>query len=882
MRRLNGSLHSTHPLAVVVLAISALLFLSASTAGAQVRGNPQAGSVSIVQRILELGTTASALVIGAHPDDEDSLFMAEAVRGEHARVGYLTLTRGEGGQNAIGADLFDILGVIRTEELLQARTLDGGSQFFGRELDFGFSKTDAEASRMWGDREVLGDMVRVIRMFRPLVVYSVWSGVPADGHGHHQLSGRLAKVAFRAAGDPTQYPEQVAEGLRPWQAKKFYQFRGYGPSAGPGTTTTIQGGSVDPLLGLTYAQVAAQGRTQHKTQAMGTPEIRGPVVANLSLVDSTIRAASGETSVFDGIDTSITGIPALAGLPEGALHSELEDLNRTLAAAIDSFSLIAPEKSVPALAAALRSIRDAREAVRKLQAPAETRAEADFLLGSKEEGATLALQGASGVVVDPVSEVETASASESFVAVVRVFFSRPDSMQIDDVSLTVPPGWSVSSAPVPPPGPGSIPEFANRTAAFRVTVADDALPTQPYWLRQPKQGNEFVWPQGSPKAQPFDAPQVMAVVKGRIAGLPVTLRQPLQYRAVDPVRGELRRNVEIVPAVTLSFDSQLELVSLDTRRRAREVVVSLQNNSRGPLSGILRLEVPEGWISSPAESPFSVKEGEKSSITLSVTPASALVPGNYSLHAVATVGARRFDQSMQTLAYEHIQTHRVYSPAAMTLSVLDLKVAPVRVGYIMGSGDHVPEAIRRMGLEVRLLDERALSSGNLADFDTIVVGVNASSVRPDFVASLPRLYSWVKDGGALIVQYQHPDFVQRNLPPFPAKMASRVTDETAEVRILVPDHPAFTKPNRITNQDFAGWVQERNLFAFTTFDQGYVPLLESHDPGEPPQTGGEVDAPLGTGHFVYTAYDWFRELPAGVPGAYRLFANLISLGVRSK
>ena len=841
------------------------------------------GAAGILHEILKLRTTASVLLVGAHPDDEDSFFISRAALGDRARVGYLSLTRGEGGQNAIGPELFEPLGVIRTEELLQARTLDGGEQLFGRAFDYGFSKTLEEASRQWGEQELLRDIVRAIRQFRPLVVYSVWSGTPMDGHGHHQISGRLTPIAFRAAADAAQFPEQIAEGLRPWQAKKLYVGMGFGPfGGGPGTTTRVEAGDVDPLFGRSYVEIAAEGRSQHKSQRMGMPEVRGSLQSYLALRESPVPARGPETSVFDGLDTSIAGLGAAAGLPPGALKQELAEIDGAVSRAINGYAVLAPGNSVSALAAVLKAIRAGREAARSLAAaPPEARANADLLLAAKEQDATLALQGAAGIAVDFVSDAETAAAGESLTATARVFLSKPQLAKVTTVSVRTPDGWATEPVQPVKPGPGTFTESADQVDLFKLTVPADASPTQPYWLRVPREGRMFIWPSDAPGGEPFDPPLVTAVVRAEIGGAAVTLSQPLQYRQVDPVRGELRRSVDVVPAVTMTFASQLELVPIDARGKARRVTVVLQSNSQSPVSGSLKLDLPQGWIAAPAETPFALqRKGERATLSCMVTPSEKTAPGLYGLRAKAFVGGQVFDQSQQVVAYPHIQTHRMYTPALEQVCVLDLKVAPVKIGYIMGSGDQVPDALRRMGLDVVLLDEGALSTGDLSRFDTIVVGVNASSARPDFVAATPRLYEYARNGGTLIVQYQQQDYVQRNLPPFPAQMAARVTDETAPVTILAPDHPAFTVPNRIGMDDFAGWVQDRNLSAFTTFDPTYIPLLESHDPGEPPQRGGEVYARLGKGHYVYTAYAWFRQLPAGVPGAYRMFANLVSLGAR--
>jgi LmbE family N-acetylglucosaminyl deacetylase len=839
------------------------------------------GAAGILHQILQLRTTASVLVVGAHPDDEDSLFMARVARGDHARAAYFSLTRGEGGQNAIGPEISDSLGVIRSEELLQARTLDGCQQFFGREFDFGFSKTLEEASRVWGDQEVLRDIVRVIRVFRPLVVYSLFSGTPADGHGHHQLVGRMTLAAFRAAADPARFPDQIEEGLRPWQAKKLYVGMGFGPfGGGPGTTTRIEGGQVDPLLGRTYAQIAAEGRSQHRTQGMGTMEMRGGIQSYLSLRESTVKSGNAETSVFDGIDTSIPGLEEIAGLPSGALQKELADIDRAVKRAIGAFDALEPGRSVPALAEALRGIRAARAALSSLSNPgAAARDEADSLLATKEQDVTRALQSAAGIAVDFISDTETVAAGESFAASVRIFLSRPGQVKITEVGLKIPAGWVAASTKPAAPGPGTLSESADRTDVFKLTVPSGAPLTRPYWLTTLRKNQTVTWPADSSKGAPFDPPLVTTVVRADVGGVPVTFLQPLQFRFIDPVRGEVRRNVDVVPAVTVAFETPLEIVPLEMRGMPRPVTVMLQSGAQMPLAGSLALDLPRGWTASPPESRFVFQQkGERARLLFMVTPDAAAAPGKYGLRAEANVQGVVFDQSVQVVAYPHIQTHRLYEQAREQVCLLDLKVAAVKVGYIMGSGDEVPDALRRMGLDVTLLDERALLSGDLSRFDTIVVGINASAARPEFVAATPRLYEYTRKGGTLIVQYQHEDYVRRNLAPFPARMPSRVTDETAPVNILAPESPVFTSPNRIGADDFSGWVQERNLYGFATFDSRYTALLESHDPGEPAQQGGELYARLGEGTFVYTAYAWFRQLPAGVPGAYRMFANLVSLG----
>jgi LmbE family N-acetylglucosaminyl deacetylase len=851
---------------------------------AQVRPVYSRGVAGLLHQIQRLQTTASALHVAAHPDDEDSGFIARTARGDHARVAYLSLNRGEGGQNVIGPELFEALGVIRTEELLQARTLDGGDQFFTRTFDFGFSKSLDEAARLWGEREVLGDIVRIIRTYRPLVVYSGFSGTPADGHGQHQLSGKITPLAFAAAGDPSQYPEQIAEGLRPWQARKLYVRQGFRPDPANPPTTRVETGRLDPLIGRTYLEIAMEGRSQHKSQEMGVPELLGPQASALRLLQSHVPVEKTETSAFAGIDTSLGGLATLAGLPPGALSAELSAIDATVREVLDAFDPRHPSRSAGGLARTLEAVRSARLAAARLQADADARAETDFLLAIKERDAAEALTRAAGLVVDPLADTETVVRGETVGVTVRVFADQPEAVAIKALRLRAPQGWTVASGKPAGAAESASPmarffrEQPTRSEDFVVGVPSDAPLTAPYWLARPRSGAMFSWAADSPQGAPFDPPLLVGEVDIEIAGVAFTVEKPVQYRLVDQVRGELRRRVDVVPAVSVALDSPLEIVPLTRRGQPRRIAVRLANNARTPQNGVLRLSLPEGWTSQPAEAPFSFSaKGERSAAVFVVVPAKAAAAGAYAIRAEAVIGDSRHDLAMRVISYPHIQTHRMYVRSEAAVRVLDLEVAPVRVGYIMGSGDQVPDAIRRMGLDLTLLDEDGLAAGDLAGFDVIVVGIRASEARPDFVANHGRLLDFVRAGGTLLVQYQQPDYAGRKLPPFPAEGASRVTDETAPVRILVPDHPALVTPNRIGAGDWDHWVQERNLYAFARFDPAYTALLETTDPGEPPQQGGLLVARVGKGYYVYSAYSWFRQLPAGVPGAYRLFANLLSL-----
>ncbi len=862
----------------------AIILASLQVERAQVRSPYDDGAFALGQLLVRLQTTASALHTGAHPDDEDSALIARLARGDGARVAYLALNRGEGGQNIIGPELFETLGVIRTEELLQARRLDGGEQFFTRAFDFGFTKTRAEAAARWGEREILADMVRVIRLFRPLVIIARFTGTPADGHGQHQLAGYLTPLAFRLAADPKAFPEQLAEGLRPWRALKIYVSEGFRRGADPNNRPTLllDTGRHDELLGRSYFEIAMYGRSQHKSQEMGTLELLGPQTSGVRLLESA-AGASDERSVFDGIDVTIRGIAQLAGIRDASIIERLGVIQDLARRALREFDAMEPRKLIPILAEGLRRTRELRASLRASGESEDAKYDADFLLAQKEAQFAEALWRAAAIRVDALADDETVVAGDRLNVTARVFLSDERAVEIKAIRLRAPAGWR--SEEVAPESNALLvaSEFEGREtpqhqARFRITVPDGEGPTMPYWLREPRDGDLFRWTSDAPKSRPFDEPLVSAEVEAVVGGEPVTITAPVQYRYADPVRGEIRREINVVPMVSVALDPELVIVPTSAQETERRVFVRLSSNASRAVNGRVSLHVPNGWRVEPASAPFALeRKGEKGTLVFTVRVPGGARADAYRISAEAEADGRRFTLAEREISYPHIQTHRVYAPAQATFRVLDLKVAPVRVGYIMGSGDRVPEAIRQMGLDVTLLNEDDLAVGDLARFDVIVVGIRASQVRPDFVANNRRLLDYVRQGGTLIVQYQRPDYVERGLAPFPAKMAARVTDENAPVKILVPDHPAFNFPNKITADDWRGWVQERSLYNFTTYDARYVPLLESHDAGEPPQTGGEVYAEIGRGKYVYTSYAWFRQLPAGVPGAYRLFANLLSL-----
>ena len=435
-------------------------------------------------------------------------------------------------------------------------------------------------------------------------------------------------------------------------------------------------------------------------------------------------------------------------------------------------------------------------------------------------------------------------------------------------------------------------EQPTQQASFAVTAGANATITQPYWLERAPggrpqtpaetRGDVYMWRDGGPAHVPFAPPIATGRVQLTLAGAEVPVVVPVQFRIIDPVRGELRRAFEVVPAVSVHVTPGMDVVSLDRAGAPRQVMVRIESQAPTEQAGQIALQLPAGWKSEPASAPFSVAQaGQSATAAFTLTPPADVKPGTYVFTAQATVSGRQpYSSSLRRIAYPHIQTHRLYEPARFDLRLVDVTVAPVTLGYIMGTGDEVPDGLKRLGVPVTLLSPNDVASGDLSKYDTIMVGVRASEVRPDFVANHGRLLDYVRNGGTMIVQEQHEVYTQKNLPPFPAEIGSRVTDEDAPVTILEPTHPVFTTPNRLTQEDFRNWRQERNAYGFQKFDAQYTPLLESHDPWDTEQKGGLVYARIGKGHYVYSAYSWFRELPDGVPGAYRIVANLVSLGAK--
>jgi LmbE family N-acetylglucosaminyl deacetylase len=841
-------------------------------------------SRSLAESIYRLPVYISVLHTGAHPDDENNALLAYLARGILARTAYLSLTRGDGGQNRIGPELSEALGVVRTEELLAARRVDGAEQFFTRAYDFGFSKSAEETLAKWGREEILGDIVRVIRTFRPDVIVSRFAGEVSDGHGHHQAAGILTREAFVAAADPGRFPEQLAEGLLPWRADRLFwnAFRSSRAAAEekPSEGLTVNLGAYSPLLEATYYQLGIRAQNQHRSQLPPRLPRHGERLHGFRRLD--VQHSVSSNDLFDGMD--LTLLRLANAVPEGSverdrLGAELRAIHSVATTAAERFRPQDPAAIAPLLAQGYERLRRLRAVLRTWAVETPAAGHIDFVLRLKEGEFRTALERALGLAFEAVAAVPNAIRGGTLsigVAAIN-YSSRP--IAIEAVQVKAPAGWQVIPPPLQetPLAPGQRAELA-----FQVLVPEDAPLTQLHWLEGPRLGDRFSVTQPRLLVYPFAPPSLRGSWRWRIrdegfSGV-VDSARAVEFPVVGREGGVARQTVHVVPELSLSLDPPLLIAPLTNRPLHQEVRATVLGHVAG--EGVLRLQVPEGWSVEPAEQRLTL-DGAGQEVTsrfaIQIPPLAA--EGRFWIQALADFQGKRFTSGYRLIAYPHIHSHHLYRDAATRVEVFKVETAPgLTIGYVMGAGDNIPGALGQLGLGVSLLSAEDLAAAGLNRYDTIVVGVRAYEFRPDLVAHQRRLMDYVRDGGTLIVQYQTLAAEGITFTPYPAKLSrARVVDETAPVTILEPMHPFFRWPNPIVKQDFEGWVQERGLYFLEEWDAQFTPLLESHDPGEPPQRGGMLIAAYGKGRFIYTGYAWFRQLPAGVPGAFRLFANLLSL-----
>ncbi len=869
------------------------------------------GMVGLRLELTRLGTTARLMQVVAHPDDEDGGMLTLEARGRGVSTLLMTLNRGEGGQNKIGSNLSDVLGVLRAEELLASDEYYGVQERFSRVADFGFSKSPEETFQKWGGHDTaLADLVRVIRTFRPDVIAARFSGTDRDGHGHHQASSILAKEAFRAAADPRRFPEQIAAGLLPWQAKKFYigNVCGFGAMTCPDSDWTLKlnTGEKNADLGGGYVQFAMLGLRHQMSQGAANWTIDpGDRFTFYKLVDSVVPSAVGkdghEKNFFDGIDTSLAGLAKLGDEEKKVPHlrAELIEVAKNVAAAADGAKGSDGVAAISPLMKVVTGLAHASGEVRGSALGAAGKLDLLTQIAEKQEQAERALNLALGVsltaqvssdgereikVLKESDALTTVSPGQEFLVAVTFHNGSKGPLVIDHIKLDVPAGWNTISGKT---RPETVEPGGDLHANFRLRVPKDAKYTRPYWHRDdPDTEAVNHIDDGQYATLPFPPPTLRARVEytaGGKSGVPA--RNGVTAVVVTPFLDDAGKRQErplaVVPEFSVMLEPGTQVISTHNGSTSTVAVGVTARVTHG-VHGVLRLELPDGWRSEPVQIDVDFKRmGEKQDFQFKIFPA-GLQQGRATIRAVLESEGTRFSEGYTLVTREDLGSFYYYQPARQRVSIVDVQAShELKLGYIMGAGDDIPTVLKQVGMDVTLIPAEKLASEDLSKYATIVLGIRAYDTQKDVVTNNKKLLDFVYAGGTLVVQYNASvgDFNSGKFTPYPAELSrARVSVEEAPVEILAPQDSVFHSPNTITSQDFDGWVQERGLYFMSTWDEHFTPLLSCHDPGESAQKGGLMRAQYGKGIYIYTGYAFFRQLPAGVPGAVRLFVNLLSAG----
>ncbi|HEY4258163.1 MAG TPA: PIG-L family deacetylase [Candidatus Udaeobacter sp.] len=798
-----------------------------------------AGEIQLAMQ--KLNVLGRVLYIAAHPDDENTNLMAFWANGSLYDSAYLSVTRGDGGQNLLGPELGERLGVIRTEELLDARRIDHAKQFFTRAIDFGFSKTAEETLRIWDHDKILADVVWVVRKFRPDVMVTRFSPEDQLTHGHHTASAILAQEAFSAAGDPNRFPEQLAF-VKPWQATRLvwntspFFFKNRNLPFDPTGLTVLEAGGYNPLLGKAYTEIAAASLSMHKSQGVGSPPRRGERKEYFKLLEGQPMTSS----LFEGVDTNWSRVPN-----SEAVAADIRQI-------ISKFNPADPVASVPDLL----KLRQIMSGIQDQSWVPEKTAALDQIIA-----ACLGLH------------VETSTATEAFTpgqtATIKLEAINRSNVPVTLQDIRFPITGASTKIDA------ALPENELVTKDLSCMIPDNTPYSQPYWLRKHGTLGAFAVDDQKLIGLPENPPALPVEIALQINGQELRYIVDTKYRTVDPVAGEVRRALVIAPP---AFANVMNSVFVFPTNQPKPVSAHV-TAATGPVKGELKLAVPKRWEVSPASVPIDLKSADAETAgTFTVKPPDQNSEGT--LRAIVSINGRDYSFERVRISYPHIGVQTLMPPAEAKLVRADIRKKGDRIGYIPGAGDDVPESLRQIGYSVKILSEPEITAKNLAQFSAVVLGIRAYNTQDRISNWLPELFDYVKQGGVVIAQYNTLAELKTNqLAPYPLEISrNRVTDENAEVRILAPNHPLMTTPNKITSKDFEGWVQERGLYFPNKWDSTWTPILSCNDPKEKPLDGGLLVAKSGKGFFIYTSYSWFRQLPAGVPGAYRLFANMLSLG----
>jgi LmbE family N-acetylglucosaminyl deacetylase len=792
---------------------------------------PPTDLATIEQNLKKLEVLGSVLYVAAHPDDENTRLLAYLAQEKHYRTGYLSLTRGDGGQNLLGSEQGELLGLIRTQELLAARRIDGAEQFFSRANDFGFSKGPDETLKIWDKEKVLGDVVWTIRKFRPDVIICRFPTTGEGGHGHHTSSAILAQEAFTAAADPKRFPEQL-QYVKPWQAKRLL-WNTF--SFGNINTTSpdqfkINVGVYNPVMGKGYGELAAESRSNHKTQGFGTARQRGEAFEYFK----TILGESPKNDLFDGVNTTWKRV------------SDGNAIGEALAAIRKNFDVGNPERSVPAMVQLLNQVEKVSDTYWRQQKIKEL----DNLIAA-----------CAGLWFESYTAEPSYALGDSISIHSQVLNRYNNKIKLNSIKIDQ-AVKNFNNEVIP----------ANDVQTFNtVTIAGKI--TQPYWLETAHTQGSYNIPDQQDVGNPENPDLPKADFEFIIEGKPIHFERRLVYKYVDPVRGEVYQPVEIAPPVTANIENKDYIFSSKQPQAVQVKLISFTKTS-----GSISIKPMPGWKVVPEKFDFADKDkGDEWSVTFNISPLDDQ-PKTTFLEAVVTVSGKPFSMGIQRLKYDHIPNITLFPPAQAKLINIDLKIAGKKIGYIAGAGDLVPDALKQVGYDVHQLTENEILNGDLSGYDAIITGVRTFNINERMIYEQPKLLDYVKNGGNLVIQYNNnAGIVLKQIGPYPFRVVNqRVTDENAKVTVLDQQNPVLNYPNVITQNDFNGWIQERGLYFVTNIDPKYKAILQMYDAGETPNDGALIVGNYGAGRFVYTSLAFFRQLPAGVPGAYRLFVNLLS------
>ncbi len=883
------------------------------------------GAAGLSRRLAALRTRASLLMIVAHPDDEDGGLLAYEARGQGTRAALMTLNRGEGGQNAMSMDLYDALGLVRTEELLTSDRYYGVEQYWGTVIDYGFSKTREEALEKWGYERVLSDVVRVVRMTRPLVITSVFIGAATDGHGNHQVSGQMAQEVYLAAADPKRFPEQLQEGLRPWKPLKVYarvpffeptkngtiydyatdkfvpvRFYDYVNKTWldktPATNVTVPEGKDAPAAGLTFGQIGREGWGYQKSQNGGGTIPQPSLYSSpYHRYGSRVETTEHENSFFDGIDISLSGIASLATGDTAFLKRGLAELSRLADDTCQKYQPDDPSTIAPGLAQGLNLTRALSKELMASNLPEPGKSDVAFELGVKEkqfeEALTLALGVSFDAVVAPEKEptgpfARFGGASTTFTIAIpgqpfsvntHLLNKSREPLMVEELNVAATDGKSWKITPEHS-HEAKLEGGKDLNLKFAISAPDDATLTKPYFTRPNDEQPYYDLTDPTYRnlsAMPYP---LYAAVRLVYRGTEIQIEKVVQTNHRVEGIGMMGEPMLMGPAISVTVSPAAGAVPLNATSFA--FTCTLQSNVKGPAKGVLRLRLPEGWQSAPGEHPFSfAHDGDSDLVSFQVTP-HGIKPQRYEIRAVAECQGKKYEEGYRLVGYPGLRPYPYYRPASYEAVGADVRVAPdLRVAFFPGTGDDVPRALEDLGVHVQILSVSDLETGNLDQYDAIILGVRAYAVRPEVRAANDRLLNYAKNGGVLIVQYNLQNF-DRDYGPYPFTLGQnpqKVVDENSPVKLLRRDNPVFSWPNKISDADFQGWDEERGHGFMEKWDPRYEALLETHDPDQSPQLGGLLLAHYGKGIYIYDAFALYRQLPEGVPGAYRILANMVSL-----